>query len=138
MSSAAAGPTTQAAFTELAVAEGAAAILRISGRGDGVIDGGTAGSRTAGDPEGLPHVALSREQYNQIYRNVPNGVPVEIEMMVENRFYEDDLQQYNSLGEIPGSDKSDEFIMLGAHLDSCSIHGTWQAARPTTQRGRSS
>jgi carboxypeptidase Q len=123
--------TPQAAFTELAVAEGAAAFLRISGRGDGVIDGGSAGSRRAGDPEGLPHVALPREQYNQIYRNVTNGVPVEIEMLVENRFYEDDLQQYNSLGEIRGSDKADEFIMLGAHLDSWNMGGgaTDNAAR---------
>ncbi len=113
----------QAAFTELAVAEGAAAFLRISGRGDGVIDGSSAGSRQAGAPEGLPHVSLTREQYNQIYRNVTNGVPVEIEMLVENRFYEDDLQQYNSLGEIPGSDKADELIMLGAHLDSWHMGG---------------
>ena len=44
-------------------------------------------------------------------------------MLVENRFYEDDLQQYNSLGEIPGSDKADELIMLGAHLDSWHMGG---------------
>ncbi|MEE2898033.1 MAG: M20/M25/M40 family metallo-hydrolase [Gemmatimonadota bacterium] len=108
----------RAAFVEMAMAEGAAAFLRNSNRGNGVVTGGGAGSRQAGAPEGLPHIALSREQYNQIYRNVTNGVPVEIEMMVENRFYEDDLDQYNSLAEIPGTDKADEFVMLGAHLDS--------------------
>ena len=108
----------QAAFQEMAAAEGAAALLRISNRGDGVISGGSGGSRVAGDPEGLPQVTLSREQYNQIYRNVSDGVPVELEMMVKSKFYEDDLQQYNSLGEIRGTDKADELIMLGAHLDS--------------------
>jgi hypothetical protein len=103
--------------------EGALAVLRISSRNDGVIRGGSAGSREAGAPEGLPHVALSREQYNQIHRNVSAGIPVELEMMVENEFFEDDLQQYNSFAEIPGSDKADEFVMLGAHLDSWHMGG---------------
>ncbi|MDH5590049.1 MAG: hypothetical protein OEZ37_08370, partial [Gemmatimonadota bacterium] len=74
------------AIYALAEAEGAHAVLRISSRNDGVIRGGSAGSREAGAPEGLPHVALSREQYNQIYRNVEAGVPVEMELRVENRF----------------------------------------------------
>jgi len=113
----------QTAFQEMAAAEGAAALLRISSRGDGVITGGGAGSRVAGDPEGLPQVTLTREQYNQIYRNVSGGVPVELEMMVKSMFYEDDLKQYNSLGEIRGTDKADEYIMLGAHLDSWHMGG---------------
>jgi Zn-dependent M28 family amino/carboxypeptidase len=104
-------------------AEGALGFLRVSSRDDGVIRGGSAGSREAGAPEGLPHVALSREQYNQIYRNVEAGVPVEIELMVKNRFHEDDLQQYNSLADIPGTDKADEYVMLGAHLDSWHMGG---------------
>ncbi|MEJ2202865.1 MAG: M20/M25/M40 family metallo-hydrolase [Gemmatimonadota bacterium] len=108
---------------EMAEAEGAYAFLRISSRDDGVIRGGGAGSRAAGDPEGLPHVALSREQYNQIYRNVTAGVPVELEMMVENRFFEDDLQAYNTLADIPGTDMADELVMLGAHLDSWHMGG---------------
>lgn len=113
----------QAAVAEMAQTEGAHAFLRISSREDGVIRGGSAGNREAGSPEGLPHVALSREQYNQIYRNVEAGVPVELEVMVQNRFFEDDLQQYNSLGEIRGSDKADEYVMLGAHLDSWHMGG---------------
>jgi carboxypeptidase Q len=107
----------------MAEAEGALAILRISSRNDGVIRGGSAGSREAGAPEGLPHVALSREQYNQIYRNVEAGIPVEIELQVENRFHEDDLQAYNTLADLPGSDLADEYIMLGAHLDSWHMGG---------------
>jgi len=108
---------------EMAEAEGAYGFLRISSRDDGVIRGGSAGSRTAGDPEGLPHVALSREQYNQIYRNVTSGIPVELEVRVENRFFEDDLQAYNTLAELPGTDRADELVMLGAHLDSWHMGG---------------
>lgn len=113
----------QAALYEMAEAEGALAVLRISSRDDGVIRGGSAGSREAGAPHGLPHVALARETYNQIHRNVEAGVPVELELNVENRFYEDDLMQYNSLAEIPGTDKADEYVMLGAHLDSWHMGG---------------
>jgi carboxypeptidase Q len=107
----------------MAMEEGAGGILRISNRGQGVVTGSSAGSRTAGDPEGLPNVSLSQEQFNQIRRNVKAGNPVEIEMRVENRFLEDDLQSYNTVAELPGSDKSDEYVMLGAHLDSWHMGG---------------
>ncbi|GMV05129.1 MAG: hypothetical protein AMXMBFR53_14080 [Gemmatimonadota bacterium] len=113
----------QQAFQALAAEEGAHAFLRISSRDHGVIRGGSAGSRNAGDPEGLPHVALSKEQYNQIYRNVEAGIPVELELMVENRFFEDDLKAYNTLADLPGTDKADEYVMLGAHLDSWHMGG---------------
>jgi hypothetical protein len=113
----------QQALQEMAASEGAHAFLRISSRNDGVVRGGSAGSREAGAPEGLPHVALSREQYNQIYRNVTSGVPVELELMVESRFFEDDLQAYNTLADLPGTDKADELVMLGAHLDSWHMGG---------------
>ena len=113
----------QQAFQALAAEEGAHAFLRISSRNHGVIRGGSAGSRTKGDPEGLPHVALSREQYNQIWRNVQAGIPVEMELMVESRFFEDDLRAYNTLGDFPGTDKADEYVMLGAHLDSWHMGG---------------
>jgi hypothetical protein len=111
------------AVSQLAEAEGAHAVLRISSREDGVIRGGAAGSREFGAGEGLAHVALSREQYNQIYRNVEAGVPVELELMVQNRFFEDDRQQYNTLAEMPGTDKGDEIVMIGAHLDSWHMGG---------------
>ncbi|HSG08435.1 MAG TPA: M20/M25/M40 family metallo-hydrolase [Longimicrobiales bacterium] len=106
------------ALSQLAQSEGALAILRISGAGDGVIRGGGSGSRAKGDPEGLPQVVIPREQYNQIWRNVSGGTPVELELLVTNRFYEDDLKAYNTLAEIPGTDKADEYVMLGGHLDS--------------------
>jgi hypothetical protein len=113
----------QQALVELAAAEGAHGFLRISSRNDGVIRGGSAGSREPGAPEGLPHIALSREQYNMIYRNTVAGERVYLEIMMENRFYEDDLQAYNTLADLPGSDLADEFVMLGAHLDSWHMGG---------------
>ena len=58
-----------------------------------------------------------------IYRNTQADVPVYMEIMMRNRFYEDDLQAYNTLADIPGSDLADEYIMLGAHLDSWHMGG---------------
>lgn len=113
----------------MAEEEGALAMLRISGANDGVIRGGGNGSYEAGAPEGLPQVIVSREQYNQIWRDLEGGTPVEIELDVKNRFFEDDLQQYNTLADIPGTDKADEYVMLGAHLDS------WHFAGGATDNG---
>jgi Zn-dependent M28 family amino/carboxypeptidase len=50
-------------------------------------------------------------------------VPVELELLVENRFYEDDPTAYNALAELPGSDKADEYVMLGGHFDSWHMGG---------------
>ncbi len=111
------------AVVERAEAEGALGVIRISSREHGVIRGGSGGSREAGAAEGLAQVALSREQYNQIYRNVEADIPVELEIQVENRFFEEDLQQYNTLADLPGTDKADEYVMIGAHLDSWHMGG---------------
>ena len=45
-------------------------------------------------------------------------IPVRIEMNIQNKFYDDNLNSFNIIGEIPGTDKADELVMLGAHFDS--------------------
>jgi Zn-dependent M28 family amino/carboxypeptidase len=68
--------------------------------------------------EPLPAVQLSQEQFFQLYRNVSRGLPVRMELSVQNRWLTDDLQAYNTVAEIPGGDLKDQVVMLGAHLDS--------------------
>ncbi len=102
--------------------EGALALLSISSRNDGVIRGGSGGQREPG-AENIAHVALTREQYNQLYRTLESGHPVELEMGVRTTFFADDLQQYNTLADLPGTDKADEYVMIGAHLDSWHMGG---------------
>jgi Zn-dependent M28 family amino/carboxypeptidase len=75
---------------------------------------------------------ILREHYNQIFRNVSAGVPVRLEIDVQNRFYDGDLQAYNTLGDIPGTDKANEYVMLGAHLDS------WHMGNGATDNGAGS
>jgi Iap family predicted aminopeptidase len=68
--------------------------------------------------EPLPAVMLSQEQYFQIYRNVGRGLPVRVELAVQNRWLTDDQQAYNTVAELPGGDLKEQVVMLGAHLDS--------------------
>jgi Zn-dependent M28 family amino/carboxypeptidase len=53
---------------------------------------------------------------------------------IENKFYDDDLNSFNIIGEIPGSDKAkaDEVVMLGGHFDS------WQSGTGATDNGAGS
>jgi hypothetical protein len=99
--------------------EGVALRLSPSSRNYGMIRGGGNNSgRSAEGADPLPELVVIREQYNMIYRNVEAGIPVELEINVQNRFFDDDLQEYNMLADFPGTDKADELVMLGGHLDS--------------------
>lgn len=68
--------------------------------------------------EPLPAIQLSQEQYFQMARNLGRGVPVRLELNVQNRWLTDELTAANTVAEIPGSDLRDQVVMLGAHLDS--------------------
>src|SRR5712692_8657798 len=39
-------------------------------------------------------------------------------MDIDNKFSDADENGFNVIGEIPGTDKADEIVMLGAHFDS--------------------
>lgn len=107
------------AVNEFLADEGAAVILRPSARAYGVLrGGGSAAGRVPGSPEPTPELIVSAEQYGQMWRNIQRGIPVRAEIHVENRFFDDDYNDYNTLGDIRGSDLADEYVMIGAHLDS--------------------
>ena len=73
-----------------------------------------------------PQVVVSAEQYNRLVRLATRGIPVELEVNVAVRFYEDDPMSYNVLAEIPGTDLKDEVVMIGGCIDS------WHAATGAT------
>jgi carboxypeptidase Q len=109
----------QREINELLAEEQPALILRPSPWQYGVLRVAGGGSRAVGAPEGPAMVMLAAEHYNQIWRNaVLRDVPSHVEFEVRNRFFEDDLQAYNTLAELRGSDRADEYVIIGAHLDS--------------------
>ena len=79
-----------------------------------------------------PQIVISNEDYSQFQRLARRGERVAIEADVKNTFTRDELTQYNTVAEIRGSDKPDEVVLLGAHLDS------WDLATGGTDNGTGS
>jgi len=101
------------------LAEGALAQLKVARVGDGgtvFVQGG--GSREKNGPPALPSLQLTAEHYNRITRILAKGVPVKVEIDIKASFHDEDLMAYNTVAEIPGTDKKEELVMLGGHLDS--------------------
>jgi carboxypeptidase Q len=67
----------------------------------------------------VPTMVLAAEHYNMLVRMVQAGASPQLRIEIGTRFYED-LNSYNVLAEIPGTDAvlRDEVVFVGAHLDS--------------------
>jgi hypothetical protein len=83
-------------------------------------------NRTFDLTKALPTVVMSNEDYGRITRILADGTDVTLEFNIVNRVYPEGKTSYNTVAEIPGTDKADEVIMLGGHLDS------WHAATGAT------
>jgi len=66
----------------------------------------------------VPTLVLRNEDYGRISRLLKDGGEVRLEFNILNRVYPAGKTSYNVVAEIPGSDKADEVVMLGGHLDS--------------------
>ena len=79
----------------------------------------------------FPRVTLSLEHFGRVARLLEHNVPVEVELNVQSRFYDDDPMSYNTIAEIPGIDPKvkDQVVMLGGHMDS------WHASEGATDNG---
>ena len=103
------------------------------GRGDGgTFFIGSGGSRDAKDPPVAPQIVIAVEHYGRIARTLDKKMPVTLQMDIANKFYDADLNAFNVIGEIPGTDKADETVMLGAHFDS------WHPGTGATDNGAGS
>ena len=74
----------------------------------------------------VPTVILRNEDYGRIWRILADKMEVALEFDIRNRTIPEGTTSYNVIGEITGTDKKDEVIMLGGHLDS------WHAATGAT------
>ncbi|MGE3277547.1 MAG: M20/M25/M40 family metallo-hydrolase [Vicinamibacterales bacterium] len=110
----------QAKRNAFLLAEGVAAVLepgpRVGDSGSVLVSSG--GSRDPKDPPVPTQLAVATEHYNRIARLLQHDRPVSLLVDVQSTFQDDDLGMYNIVAEIPGSDKADEIVMLGAHFDS--------------------
>ncbi|MGI8919343.1 MAG: M20/M25/M40 family metallo-hydrolase [Pyrinomonadaceae bacterium] len=83
-------------------------------------------NRTFDVDKAVPTVVMRNEDYGRISRILADGTEVILEFEIVNRVYPEGKTSYNTIAEISGSDKADEVIMLGGHLDS------WHAATGAT------
>jgi carboxypeptidase Q len=83
-------------------------------------------NRTYDITQAVPTVVMRNEDYGRIARILADGTPVTIEATIVNKTYPEGDTSFNAIAEIPGTDKKDEVVMLGGHLDS------WHSATGAT------
>src|SRR5579863_48767 len=112
-------------------------VLAVIDHSRGTAGGGTVfvqsgGSYKPGETTTVPQLTMASEHWSRIARLLDEKRDVTLELNVNNTFYDDDPMQYDTIAEIPGTDKKDEIVMLGAHLDS------WHAGTGATDNGAGS
>ncbi len=77
----------------------------------------------------VPTLVMRNEDYGRISRIMDDGMSVTLRINIQNKEYPEGTTVYNAIGEIPGTDKKDEIVMLGGHYDS------WHDATGATDNG---
>jgi Zn-dependent M28 family amino/carboxypeptidase len=115
------------ALDAMLLANGALVRIRDAALGQGIV---VAQSNSNYAPEKtVPAAILRNDDYGRIERLLEDKDDVKLEFNIENKIFPEGKTSYNVVAEIPGSDKADEVVMLGGHLDS------WHAATGATDNG---
>lgn len=77
----------------------------------------------------VPAIVIEAEQYNLLSRLIDDGEKIKVALNISAQFHDDDYQSYNTIAELPGTDKKKELVMVGAHLDS------WHASDGAVDNG---
>ncbi len=84
-------------------------------------------SRSEYDPsKTLPTVVMRNEDFGRVVRLVRGGHSVELEFDIRNTIHPEGRVAYNTVAEIVGTEKPDEVIIVGGHLDA------WHSATGAT------
>jgi carboxypeptidase Q len=79
--------------------------------------------------ERVPSLDLSCEDYGLLYRLASNRQGPRIRMLVESQATPAEVPMFNVVAEIKGTELPNEYVVLGAHLDS------WHGATGATDNG---
>jgi Zn-dependent M28 family amino/carboxypeptidase len=107
--------------------EGVAAVLYDSGRHYGLLSVAYVADNFDASKV-APTAMLTHEDYSLIWRLLQRG-SVEMEIALNNSFSQSAVEAHNVMGEIRGSERPDEMVIICAHLDS------WDLASGTTDDG---
>lgn len=97
--------------------EGALAWVRMSYRDGGLVHGAGYNHHAGATPT-VPGFEMAQEDYRRLVRLSVAGANPTLELSSEVRFHDEDVNAYNIFAEIPGSSRSGEYVLAGAHLDS--------------------
>ncbi len=109
--------------------EGVGAVLRGSEKWYGLLNMSIAGREYA--PGAIPTAYISRENFTLLWRLLDAGA-VEAEVNIGSSFSGKPVEVYNTVAEIPGTEKPDEVVIVGGHLDS------WDLGTGATDNGTGS
>jgi hypothetical protein len=107
-----------AAIADRALNAGAAAVFWMSSRPNLLLYRHTVAG--AGQIDRLPQAVVAREDAERIVRFLAAGHKVRVHFEMPNRIT-GAVESENVIAEIRGRQKPDEFVMLGAHLDSWDL-----------------
>jgi len=110
--------TSARAIIGRAVNAGAAAIFWMSSRPNLLLYRHNVS--LAGEIERLPQAVVAREDAERMARFLAAGVPVRVHLDMPNKIT-GPVESENVVAEIRGREKPDEFVLLGAHLDSWEL-----------------
>ena len=84
------------------------------------------------EPAATPAAYMAREDYLDVLRLLAEGGTVQMEVNLQGTFSGKPMEVYNTVAEIRGTEKPDEVVILGAHLDS------WDLGTGATDNGTGS
>jgi carboxypeptidase Q len=113
--------------TKFFEAQGVRAILRNSGNPYNLMRMSNVSTGNY-EPGVIPTAFLSHEDYTLIWRLLKRG-DVRLQLTIRNAFSTGPVETSNTVGELRGTERPDEVVILGAHLDS------WDLASGSTDNG---
>ena len=105
-------------LNQFLVDEGVRLVVRTPRRGDGGTLFPAGGGRHDAETLVPPSISLTPEHYNRIARMLKKGLEPKMEVEVRAAFHEG--EPTNVVAELPGGEKKDELVIIGAHLDDVS------------------
>jgi carboxypeptidase Q len=117
------------AQTKFFAEEGVGAVLRGSEKWYGLLNMSATGREYA--PSSIPTAYMTRENYTLLWRLLDAGA-VEAELNIQSSFSGKAVEVYNTVAEIAGTEKPDEVVIVGGHLDS------WDLGTGATDNGTGS
>ena len=77
----------------------------------------------------IPRVNLRKDEFAALAKRVAAGEAVRVSFDIRNYFRKGPIPLYNVIADIPGTQKPEEFVIVGGHIDS------WDGATGTTDNG---